>query len=221
MCDGTLADALFRTGNMPPGHWLSWQHKTTHGRMKDHGVDGAGGWRFAHVDGYAGMILVCQSEADGHLWLYDGTAYHSWTKGLYIGHEGCVPKVSPILLDVFCDTLRTFCESAANGIVDAHPMTTLYDAERRIGKGKNNSGKPSSLEIERRGIVLFIDAVLGGEFSFAERESDAFNNMLMRVDETLADSIRTDPDSYRLTKHGHVFGGAAGADTFILARTRV
>jgi hypothetical protein len=205
MCDGTLADALFRTARMPPGHWLSWQHKTTRGRKKDGGVDGAGGWQFAKVDGYEGMILVCQSEAGGHVWLYDGTTYHNWTKELYIGHKGGVPKVTPIEFDVLCDTLHTFCESAANGIYDAYPMTTLYDAERRIGKGKNKSGKPSSLEIERRGIVLFIDTVLGGEFSFAERESNAFNNMLMRVDETMKDSICADPESYRLTKYGHVF----------------
>ncbi len=52
MCDGTLADVLYRTNRMPKGMWLSWQHKTTQGRRQQDGVPKSGGWEFKHVDGY-------------------------------------------------------------------------------------------------------------------------------------------------------------------------
>jgi hypothetical protein len=202
MCDGTLANALYRTDRMPPGSWLSWKHKTTHGRS------GGAGWRFKDVDGYTGMVIVCESEADCYLWAFDGASYHTWTRHLYVGYLRGKPKTTPTAIDGFCDMLRSYCTNAAASVAGAYPMTTLYDAERIVGKRKDTSGNPSNCEIERRCIVLFVDTVIGGEFSFAERDGYVYRGLLARVeacDDSLAGLIRAYPDCYRLTRDGHVF----------------
>jgi hypothetical protein len=202
MCDGTLADALYRTNRMEDGDWLSWQHKTTHKRVKN------GGWVFQNVNGYDGMAIICESEVDDNQWLFDGNTYHTWTKNLYVGCKGGKPTVAPIALADFCDVLRTYCTNAAVGFQGAYHATTLYDAERLIGKGMITSCKPSTLEIERRGVVLFIDEVLGGEFPFAEREGADYADTVRFIDRCnpeLGAAIRAAPDTYRVTRNGDVF----------------
>ena len=207
MCDGTLADALYRTDRMPKGRWLSWQHKTTHGRATQDGKARTGGWQFKDTNGYEGMVIVCQSEQEDHLWLFNGGDYHTHSE-IYIGHKGPTPTTPTISFTSLCGKLRENCTNAANRMSDAFPTTTLYDAEQHIGKNGNSSDSsdnPCSLEIERRGIVLFVDEVLGGEYRFDDRDGVDYNDHLSHLESGLATNVCKDPDTYRLTHKGVVF----------------
>ena len=76
--DGAHADALCRAAQMLEGEWLQWQHKTCSKLSRQYDNRHSlvyGRWNFRHLAGYANMIIVCQCEDDGKLWLLRGTDF--------------------------------------------------------------------------------------------------------------------------------------------------
>lgn len=211
MCDGTLADVLYRDARMPEGLWLSWQHKT----CTKLGDDGK--WSFGKVGGYAGMLLVCECEADGKLWLLDGTEYDAHT-GTGISKstrttkpdakrptvEG-EPTIAPLSDVELLRHLHLNCMLASMESRVALPTTTLRDAEHRIGKRRGNRkkarGEYIGLEVERFGLNALIEHVLGGEPATSEERAA----VIAKHRPSLPDEYLNDPIEYRLTRNGAFF----------------
>lgn len=199
MCDGTLADVLYRNSLMPNDCWLQWQHKTTK-KLSEYGF-----WHFSQVHGYSGMILVCECESEDKLWLLDGNDYDSYKEGLSIckstGRKTTKgePTIPTVSIQQLLDALHSNCNAASKGDESRLSTTTLREAERRIGKS-NRSSTFNNHEIERIGINAFVSLVLN-DYATTTQERDAVINKCRQLP---IEKINN-PHVWRLTNSGAFF----------------
>ena len=195
--DGAHADALYRTDDMPEDAWLQWQHKTCAQLTSQY--DKRCGlayerWDFRHMNGYAGMIIVCQCELDGKLWLLDGAQYasHKGTVAIYWVKKTQAPSRQPVSLEELCASLLQNCTTAATRLPEAMPTVTRRDAELSLGRTQ---------AVERVGILAFVEHILGGE-PLNREEMEAAR---IRLPESMRQATDAEPLVLRVTRAGALF----------------
>jgi len=167
--DGCLADALYRTADMPDKQWLMLQLKTTAKEYdkksynKKYGCTYTSrGYQFKDVKGYSGMLVACVCEGDGMTWVLPGSALDvgknadlTITRSEKNGKLLPTPcgKVKPTTLAGLVARLCAECAKVEAEDPTALPTATLDAAEAMLGK---------SHAVEHAGVQAYIRHVLGG-----------------------------------------------------------
>ena len=176
MPDGCKADALFRNNDLPPGYWLQLQKKTTsnmktrYNKRQDtwHHL-----WQFYKVKGYGGMLVACECEEDGNVWILEGDALNKGKSScLSITKSKQTGKALPAPCDMNCfqvdrdalvDRMIGECNLVEWEDPDALPLVTIYEAEAHVGK---------THAVERKGVLAYIQHVLGGSLPIVDAYGD-------------------------------------------------
>ena len=125
MNDGTLADVLFKKAE---SSYLQLQLKTTATKMKNEN-----GYQFAHVLGYAGMLVVCWVVDLKKAWVFDGTWLNERGQvNLYFTPGSETHALAKALT---MDELVAYLHDHTHA---AHLRLTTEDAARNDFKGKDH-----------------------------------------------------------------------------------
>jgi len=167
--DGCLADALYRTADMPDKQWLMLQLKTTakefdrkYYKKKRGRTYTKRGYEFQDVKGYGDMLVACVCEGDGMTWVLPGSTLDAGkstsleiTRSTKSGNVRPTPcgKVMPTTLAGLVARLCAECAKAEAENATALPTVTLDAAEAMLGK---------SHAVEYAGVQAYIRHVLGG-----------------------------------------------------------
>jgi len=169
--DGCLADALYRTANMPDKHWLMLQLKTTAKEFDRKSYDKKNGrtytytyrgYEFGKVKGYSSMLVACVCEGDGKTWVLPGSTLDAGksselkiTRSKKNGNLRPTPcgKVKPTTLAGLVARLCAECAKVEAENATALPTVTLDAAEAMLGKRH---------AVEHAGVQAYIRHVLGG-----------------------------------------------------------
>ena len=163
--DGCLADALYRTDDMPPGQWLLYQQKTTFEMAttpRSNGNTYYSCWQFGQVKGYGKMLVACECETDGKIWVLEGTTLDAGrSTDLWITFSQ-KEKILPPQCDASClptdrkglvDRMLKECAKVTAHDPTALRTATIDEAEAELG---------SSHRVERAGILAHLEHDLGG-----------------------------------------------------------
>jgi hypothetical protein len=163
--DGCLADALYRTDDMPPGQWLLYQQKTTFEMAttpQPNRNTYRSGWQFRSIKGYGKMLVACECETDGKIWVLEGTTLDvGQSTDLWITFSQ-KEKVLPPQCDASClptdrkglvDRMLTECAKVTAHDPTALRTATIYEAEAELGPRHR---------VERAGILAHLEHDLGG-----------------------------------------------------------
>ena len=124
--DGTLADVLFANPvDAARDAYLQLQFKTTATTMK-----GKDGYRFRHVLGYEGMLVVCWVVDKKRAWVLDGTALHDRGQKSYYFTPGSKKTESLALAKDL--TMEGLIEFLSEGDWEKYPRTTEGAARRNL-----------------------------------------------------------------------------------------
>jgi hypothetical protein len=126
MNDGTLADVLFKVAEALL--YLQLQLKTTATKKKNEN-----GYRFRHVLGYAGMLVVCWVVELKKAWVFDGT----WLDKRGQENLNFTPgsETHALATALTMDQLIAYLHDPTHA---EHLRLTTEDAARNDFKGKNN-----------------------------------------------------------------------------------
>jgi len=170
MNDSTKSDVIVRLrdgeGRLRDA-WRRVQVKTTRGAMKGR----RNKWRFSHVTGYTGMLVVCWRCDEGDAWVFDGAKLDA--RGLrYLGvtpgGENCKLALERDLnlnadpnADPNADLVRYLSALAEEGNADLWPTVTEHAARKEF--------QSEAHELEYLGILAYQDA-FQGDYDFPERQ---------------------------------------------------
>ena len=127
MNDGTLADVLFKKAE---SSYLQLQLKTTATTMKN-----KNGYQFAHVLGYAGMLVVCWVVDLKKAWVFDGTWLNERGQEKLNFTPGYATETPALAKALTMDELIAYLHDHTHA---AHLRLTTEDAARNDFKGKDH-----------------------------------------------------------------------------------
>ena len=125
MNDGTRADVLFKKAE---SSYLQLQLKTTATKMKNQN-----GYRFSHVLGYAGMLVVCWVVDLNKAWVFDGTWLNERGQVKLYFTPGS--ETHALAKALTMDELVAYLHDHTHA---AHLRLTTEDAARNDFKGKDH-----------------------------------------------------------------------------------
>ena len=173
--DMCLADALYRTADMPLGTWLLYQQKTTAEMFtrKDTRSDTYQyGWQFKDVTGYGGMLVICECEGGGKIWVLTGTTLDAGVRNDLVitlsketwGILGvpCDKTCFPVNREGLFERMLAECAKVVVNDETALRTATLNEAEGELGKKQR---------VERAGILAYVEHVLEGAKPVEDGES--------------------------------------------------
>ena len=127
MNDGTLADVLFKKAE---SSYLQLQLKTTATKRKNEN-----GYLFAHVLGYAGMLVVCWVVDLKKAWVFDGTWLNERGQEKLNFTPGYATETPALAKALTMDELIAYLHDHTHA---AHLRLTTEDAARNDFKGKDH-----------------------------------------------------------------------------------
>jgi len=166
MNDSTKSDAIVRL-TAKKDKWRRVQVKTTRGAMKGR----PNTWRFSHVTGYTGMLVVCWRCVEGDAWVFDGAVLDERDiRDLKVtpGGENCKLALKRDLnlnadpnADPNADLVRYLSALAEEGNADLWP-TVREDAARKEFQSATH-------EREHRGFVAYQES-FPGRYDYPARQ---------------------------------------------------
>jgi len=163
MNDSTKSDAIVRLTDKEDA-WLRVQVKTTSGAMTR---GRRKQWRFSHVTGYTGMLVVCWRCDKGDAWVFDGAVLDErGIRDLKVtpGGENCklaLERDLNLAADDDADLVRYLAALAEEDDADLWPTVTEYGARMEF--------KSRTHELEYLGFVAYQES-FQGDYDYPKRQ---------------------------------------------------